>query len=702
MLTKYTITIDGNEMPIPEECLKNWDEISFSLKRTDYSGVMRSFSTSFDFCGDIAEMLFGEYLNKGFSATAGVAVYTITNRHTWEKQFEAPLDFSSLSYEHGILSINALDNTLAALIKSKKSQKYEFPVSGFDTTPIEINRIELKSNAKFNFVYTDAQQTGVVNLRYNESQSEIISKEYVELYDEVSDLQPGMNSFFAKILETGIDLGIHLQGTVRCPFTLAYTIPGTPLYPTPVAEMKIRTIKEDPETGGNIYKDITTLVDNDLLRKRVNGVLQTAIVGGSKSSVYATLDAMKAAAGYLFPGKFGVVGTANDPTSSTYYENNVIYEWTGSQWTNRGAVKNYYQDRAVDVNTAVGRSELPVDTYVRLEITDNKYMRFMYGSLTLQWVDPVHAVFDCDGIRPESLINAIVHKFSPDTTVTIAADDAGVLANTFICCGESLRRITDAKVYTTFQDFANWIEVVFGYTYRIVGNSLEFVHRSDVFDDSAVKVIGEVRDVVYSVQDGLIYTSVDAGYPKKEYGEIDGRYEKNFTNYYDTGVSLTTNKLNLSSKYRADVYGIEFTARKSESDTTDDKADEDVFAVYATLVSGKYVYYTDNTPYAPSVCIANNGRYIAAMGNGEDVVLTMTSSDGNNALDDITVGDALFSAGEVQFSTNDMTLPADPNGMLQIEHNGFRYTGFIGEAKAKFGRVNGMDYTLIVKDITEI
>lgn len=697
MLTKYTITIDGTETVVPEECLKNWDDIQFSLKRTDYSGVMRSFSTGFEFCGDVAELLFGEYLNKGFSATADVAVYTINNRHTWDKQFEAPLDFSSLSYEQGVLSINALDNTLAALIKSKKGQKYEFPVSELETYPVEIRRIELKSEAKYNFVYTDAQQTGVVNLRYNESQSSLISQEYVEPYDENSG-----NSFFVKMKATGIDLRLYVRGTVRCPFTQAYTVPGAPLYPTAVAELKVRTITEDPVSGGNIYKDITTLCNNDLLHLRVNGVLQTTIVGGSKQYVYATKEAMIAAAGYLFPGKFGVVGTSSDVNSAEYYENNVIWEWTGTQWINRGLAKNYYQDRSIEAYVTVDKDDLPVGAYVRLEIPDSKYMRFMYGSMSMQWVDPIRNTFDCDGITPVSLINAIVHKFSPATTVTIAEDANNLLASPFIVCGESLRRILSAKVYTTFQDFANWLEAVFGYTYRIVGNDLEFVPRSDVFDGSTVKTIGEVRDVVYNVQDSLIYTSVDAGYAKKEYGQIDGRYEKNFTNYYETGVSLTTNKLTLQSKYRADVYGIEFTARKSESETTDDKADEDVFIVNVSLVQGKYVYNVNNDAYLPSVCVNNNASFIAAMGNGEDVLLTMTSSDGNNALANITVSDALFTAGEVQFSTYDMTLPDDPNGMLQFEHRGFLVQGFISEAKAKFGRVSGMDYTLIVKEITEI
>ena len=81
MLTKYILTIGSTEHAIPDECLKNWDEVSFSLKRTDYSGVMRSFSTEFVFVGDIKDMLWELYLSDGFNASASVAVYTITDTH---------------------------------------------------------------------------------------------------------------------------------------------------------------------------------------------------------------------------------------------------------------------------------------------------------------------------------------------------------------------------------------------------------------------------------------------------------------------------------------------------------------------------------------------------------------------------------------------------------------------------------------------
>ena len=112
----------------------------------------------------------------------------------------------------------------------------------------------------------------------------------------------------------------------------------------------------------------------------------------------------------------------------------------------------------------------------------------------------------------------------------------------------------------------------------------------------------------------------------------------------------------------------------------------------------------DNAAYAPDVCVENNAGLIAAMGNGKAVTLTMTSSDGNNELEDIAIaaGTALFSAGELEFTTDDMNEPAVLDGLVQLDHEGFRYTGFIGEVKARFGRENGFEYRLIVKEITAL
>lgn len=343
--------------------------------------------------------------------------------------------------------------------------------------------------------------------------------------------------------------------------------------------------------------------------------------------------------------------------------------------------------------------------YPMLWLTNS--MRISSGKMTMSWTDPANATITAGGISPAELLQRLVDNISPGSTSAISEDTAGLLAKTYLLPAEVLRNIPNPKVFTTFQQFADWMEAVFGYTYRIAGNEVQFVHRSAVFVGTSVKTVERVRDVKYSVVDGLIYTEVDAGYSKKEYGEINGRLEKNFTNYYATGYNATDKKLSIISKYRCDSYGIEFTIRKGEKDaeTKDDKNDEDVFFVCAEVESDILTYTASkNNAYNPAACVANNAAFIAAMANGAAMTLTMTSSDGDNDLDDVTIAanTALFTVGKLEFTTDDMLLPENWDGLIQVDYKGYRITGFISKADACFARQGGMDYELIVKAITEL
>lgn len=727
MLTKYILTIGSTEHVVPDECLKNWDEIAFSLKRTDYSGVMRSFSTEFVFVGKIKDLLWELYLADGFKASASVAVYTITNTHEWEKQYESALDFSTVEIEDDALTINALDNALASLLKSKKSQKYEYPVSEFSATRVNVTRMEIKSFAKWSLpvVNTSYEPGGTyMTALLSDDSSQIISKEYIEPCDEIWNYEGSDNRFFATVQKSGLDAAIKLTGVVRC-FMCPYTKTSgaSPGASTAVSTLSVTKLIE-ADDGGNLERQVANLLTDDLYHKVIHGNTVNVLVNSILENVYPSLSELQKAAmtrfggnGYIsndYNGIFGVVGTNDNFGDYSYWQGNTVYEFQDGRWIDKGAPEGYYQDRNIGDGTGgyTGTATIPLPAgntgaVLCLKLTGGRlYMQ--YASMTLNWSDPIRSTLSCRGISPLEYITKIVRSITgTDTKVTIADDDAGLLANTMLLAGEDLRNITGAKIYGTFGNFCDWIGAVFGYTYRVDGSELKFLHRSAAFVDRVAKTVENVSDVKYSVVDDLIYSTVEAGYSKKEYGEIDGRLEKNFTNYYSTGYSLTDKKLSLISKFRADAYGIEFTARKSESETTDDKADEDVFFInyaYDTSTGLNTYQPSNNDAFNPSVCASNNKGFIAALGNGSAVTLTMTSSDGNNDLTDIVIaaGDNLFTAGELDFKTDDMQLPDDLNALVQLDYNGYRYKGFIKEAQCRFGRLNGVDYKLIVKDITAL
>lgn len=694
MLTKYVLTIGGVGYDVPEECLKNWDEIAFTLKRTDYSGVMRSFSTEFVFCGETAEQLYDLYLADGFHASASVAVHTLTNRHEWVKQYEAQLDFSTLEAEGGTLSINAIDNTLGALIKAKKSTKYEFPVSSFATTRVTVDRMEIKNYARFVMV-SEEMSAGPVDMNREDSGSQVLSTEYFEMYER----EYAGNSFFAECKKGGAPLDVVVQAEVVCFFGSYDHYIGTGSM-ADVSEMQVLTIVDD-EGGGNTRTVIGTICDNDLRYQTIHGV-RTRMQVGSDDAIYVNVQRLAEAAGSYTPdGMFGVVGSRS-ATDSAYWTDNIVYECQSGQWYAKGAPRDYYQTRQVNSAVRVLATQLLTGMYVSLNLTGHMTVWAGSGVMIAKWSDPVRTTIECNGIRPAALLAKLMSVIAPGTPTIIEADGDGYLADTFLIPGEELRRISGAKIYTTFNDFAGWMEAVFGYTYKTDGGTLVFTHRSSVYGGEVVKTLENIRDVKYSVVDNLIYSTVEAGYSKKDYGEIDGRLETNFTNYYSTDYALTDKKLSLISKYRSDGYGIEFAARKSESESTDDKADEDVFFLMTSTEDGVPGYQPGgNAVFNPALCVANNAAFIAAMGNGASVTLVMTSSSGNNALEDVTIDDALFTAGELEVSTDDMEPPSDVNALVEVSHDGYLYRGYVKSAEARFGREAGMEYTLIVKTITK-
>ena len=698
MKTKFHIISGGVTRDVASTDIMNWDEIEFTLERKDYSGVMRSFSSEFKFVGAALTLLRDLYLADGLLASAEVAVSTKNNDWTYTEQFRCPLDFSSLEIENETLTINAIDNSLAALLKNKKGQKYEFPVEEFDLTNVAMGRMAFANSQKYKLPRT-SNPSGNVDVRKDSANSVVISTAYVEPSDESTGYDgTEANRFFAKIKTAPSPLiRIAFDGHVNYRLDVVKN--------NAVAELQLGYWVDDSNPHFQLWAQ---LCDNDISKELRYGSVRNKWIGKSTHANYATLDALKAAAAAntdivgLYPGYFGIVGSNQYPNAS-YWSDNTVYEYTGSTWLAKGAPNNY--NKNVHVSASASVSNLTTNDYLMLKLVNS--MNIINGTLTMTWTDPANATITKGCINPDELLQRIVSSISPTATSSIEADDAGLLAKTYIAPAEVLRNIPEPKVFTTFQQFADWMEAVFGYTYRIVGNEVQFVHRSAVFSDDSTKVIAEVRDVKYSVNDNLIYTEVDAGYSKKEYGEINGRLEKNFTNYYATGYNATDKKLSLISKYRCDSYGIEFTIRKgeSENETKDDKSDEDVFFVCAEVESGTLTYAASkNDAYNPAVCVANNAGFIAALGNGAAVTLEMTSSDGNNDLDDVDIdaGDNLFTAGELEFTTDDMRLPEDWDGLVSIDHDGYRFRGFISKANARYGRQNGMEYKLIIKDITKL
>ena len=129
--------------------LKNWDDFGISQKRSNYDGVIRSFSTQFEFVNRSYELLKEEFEQHYLSAKAAIVFYLRNNSWNWDKIFHCTLDFGTYSEDGMVVSINAVDDNLAAIIKAKRNILYEYPVADLYTRKLNYDRLEMSNNIKW-------------------------------------------------------------------------------------------------------------------------------------------------------------------------------------------------------------------------------------------------------------------------------------------------------------------------------------------------------------------------------------------------------------------------------------------------------------------------------------------------------------------------------------------------------------------------
>lgn len=128
MYYKCELLVKGYAYAVTDH-IKNWDDMTVSFKRNDYDGVVRTFTDKFEFVKGARQLILNEYRKNYLKASASIVVSTRNNSWTWTERFRCALDFSTLSDDGFTLSINAVDDSVAALIKAKKGTQYEYSVN---------------------------------------------------------------------------------------------------------------------------------------------------------------------------------------------------------------------------------------------------------------------------------------------------------------------------------------------------------------------------------------------------------------------------------------------------------------------------------------------------------------------------------------------------------------------------------------------
>lgn len=636
--------------------LVNWDDVEMSFKRGDYDGVVRSFSTKFEFANGAYSLLLKEYLSNYLNSSATLVFYTRNNSWLLNEKFRCALDYSTFSYNDTTCEINAVDNSLASLIKAKKGTQYEYPVKEIkESQPLDYDRLLMNSDIKWS-IPSDAEEPNVSHVMtaypnayytipfYMLGQPEIATKDIVEVFDTAENRFESTESLFGEYLFKNIsDRDLTIRIKVKFSVFITYQRPGVsfPIY------IRLSSYNENSKELKIYYQSATIQTFNTY-----------------------TVDIDENLT--ISPGEM------------------------------------------INFNIALAKSD---------PIYQNFPVNFKFNSLDT----PLNISFSergksvkIDCISPKVLLNRLLRSITDKNNVTgeIATGVDERLDMAMIVPAESIRGLPNAKIYTSYIKFANWMSAEFGFVPVIGDEKVTFVHRDTLFQDTEIKDLQDsTSDLEYNVNAGLVYSGVKVGYDKQDYDSVNGRDEFRFTNEYTTGITLTDNVLELVSPYRADAYGMEFLAEKRGEDTTDSDSDNDIFFVGASLDGEKYKLVRDgytisgvispstmfNAMYSQRLMIEANARYIGAFANA----LEFTSSDGNSDVtingvserSSIVLGNKLFTVGELSVKTGDLEIPSDLTGYIRVEKNGHIYKGYVKSASYNYGRPEAVKYYLIVKSV---
>lgn len=703
MLTKYILHIGDESYQLQDDDLQNWDDIKCTIKRSGLDGAVRSFTSKFEFVNHAADLLTEEYFSRRLQSSASIEVKTISENWTYSTRFSCPLDFATIEIENGVVSMNAIDNSLAALIKANKSTKYEMTIGDEISVSrkLRMTRIPMCESLVYGFTQGESDEnTGDIRVTFKTGELPWVGKKGEEILignaiDFNEDQETALSSYiFKPIKSVSVDFVYDIE-------YFRHTVNAS-------VELWVRVKRGGavlPVEGDGAAACYLGLIGNQGEYCLGYNLTSQSELPDLSQAIWIDTNSTDDARTHGYAILNGIVW------KTEYHGDH--YEWATTQRTTREYFANHLGGSAT-MSLQAG-DVVYVESKVQAGFTQTA-VSFAKSELRFEWFATGNDVY-IDTLTPMAVAESIVNRMTGSgVPVEFSAHDPR-LAKTYIMAAESIRDIDGAKLYTSFNDFCDWMSAVFGYVYQIDGNNIRFLHRSELFDAEAiVKEIENADGVKYSVDNSLIYSSVTAGYEKKDYESINGRNEFNFAITYSTGCTVTDKTLTLVSKYRADSYGIEFAVQKRAESTTDTASDKDVFFVLCTndrtqlivdrsrkitnCITGKLF----NAAFSPAECIKANAGFIGLQ--ADEMTLAFASSTGNSDVvidnvslsSDITLDSPIATCGVLDFSA-DTAEEEDIDSMIKVTDGTATYIGFVKELDLKYARAEAVKYKLIVKEV---
>lgn len=700
------------------EMICNSDDIEVSYKRTSpFGGVVRKCTSSIVFCNEAKDLIYQEYLNNYLNAKAAFALYTINNDWTYSKEYECPLDFSSLQYEGNTIEMNTIDQSVAAIIKANKSVKYEFPVSDIkDEKQLYYDRLALTN--VFNFQLIGDTESNKISLGCIKSwykQNKPIPEVYKHLFLPVYMTSSEDLTNYISVYDQHCNINENPYLEYVDPIT-TLDLTGSGLLKNSAGIQKIACAdREKFDEIDILYLKLKLSLKCHLLRLPNAGQSKYQF----KMNNYIMINIVKGLVqsdGYYFI-RFGSIKVDLREINNAYIN---IKDYEINLGLMKGDIISViatfpYLYRYGEIDDEHKYDDEYIEFYSKASQTVD--MTVIESNIELKYSGTLNPLY-IDVIKPQILLNKILSKLH--ISGTIDSIENSRINNSVIIASESIRSISNAKLYTSFSDFCKWMEAVFGYVYEIENGIIVFKHRNSLFSSEIVAdLTGHIDDILINLDSSNIYSSVRVGYNKQDYDSINGRDEFHFTNEYTTQIALTENKLELISPYRADCYGIEFLCQKRSEKTKDDESDNDVFFVDTNEEENFYILNRlptsgvlspdtiFNQSYRPSNIVMENKKYIGVF----TPKLYFSSSEGNSDVSvngvfessDIELNQSLATVGKLKISSDIQKLPEGSFiGLFTFVLNGYRYTFYLDSVDFRYQREQQSTIEGIIKSIEKL
>jgi len=654
-----------------------WDKISPNYSRErSYQTTIRSWTLPIKFVRDAASFIRNVIYRYGIESKIFLKIERLNNSYTYDTYFEGVLDLSQPVDADNNVEVNALESSLYDLIEKNKTTKYELDGLTFD----------------------DITHDGI----------ELISL----VQCQVSE----------RNVEAPIDL-VAEQAKSKPVRVIGQTIDNKEV-PTGIEQVFV--------LSNNISVDRITQLNTPSFQAISNGTLAVQLLDFSIGylrvfigiPIELSFELIREREGVFTRVAYQLLQIVNT-TAENYgeYDGYFGYNFTKTVIT----VKN---DRFYCIIKA-----LPTPGFTSItEIKQPIY--FERGSINYSYV----ARYETTTIKatyPSLIYKKLVEKITGLADIVIDADkydyyDFFAFTNTlYLTNGDRIRGINSNLKYN-YDDFVKSMFVLTGYLpkFNHVTGKINIIHMSELYSNTLIANIGDVREMKITIASDLIYSKVTIGCGDYDYDSLNGKYE--WSNNVEYTQSINNGELlELVSKIRTDVYGIEkIRVLTGAQPTTDKKEDDDLFCLYygdygldrlTRITAGHPLPNTMyNTVFNAPRLLESFKPWINSGGKmtKKNTISFGSAEKNKNAVFDyggainetksVNInGDNYFTPLYFEFSTKGVDgiaklIEANPYGYIQFNYRGYVFKGYIIDVSENPSRQEPQTYRLLAHADTDL